>query len=141
MRENCSVGCEQEGCPRQEKPEQRTTANQTPLLPQHVKFTARKMHERTCKQCIFWSYNTSTSNAICFNENLFTFWCEKENNNFYWSFSSYIMAAKGLSFNLAQESVFASELERRVPECIQGDTMTGMVAGYHQRNRKQKWLS
>ena len=29
MRENCSVGCEQEGCSRQGEPEQRTTGNQS----------------------------------------------------------------------------------------------------------------
>ena len=26
-------------------------------------------------------------------------------------------------------------------ECIQRDTRTGMVAGYHQRSGKQRWLS
>ena len=55
-----------------------------PFTAAHVKFTARKMHERTCKQCIFRSYNTSIFNAICFNENLFTSRCEKENNMAEW---------------------------------------------------------
>ena len=51
----------------------------TPSLPQHVKFTAWKMHARTCRQYIFRAYNTSTFNAIFFfPENLFTSRCEKE---------------------------------------------------------------
>ena len=32
----------------------------------------------TCKQYIFWSYNTSTFNAMLFDENPFICQCEKE---------------------------------------------------------------
>ena len=72
------------------------------------------MHARTCKQYIFWSYGTPTFNGVLFDENPLT--CshagakkkekrkKKEEKNaegfeilyFYWSFSSDIMAAKGL---------------------------------------------
>ena len=59
---------------------------------------------RTCKQYIVRSYSTSTFNGISFDENSFTFQCEKEDKNahgfkilqFYWSFSSETMAVKGL---------------------------------------------
>ena len=51
---------------------------------------------------------------------------------------------KPLTVHLAQERVFFSlhlnwngECEK---ECIQRDMVTGMVAGYHQRNGQQKWL-
>ena len=32
MRENCSVGCEQEGCSRQGEPERRMTGSQSPKV-------------------------------------------------------------------------------------------------------------
>ena len=44
----------------------------TPSLPQSVKFPGWKMHGRACKECIFWSCNTSASNAVHFDENPFT---------------------------------------------------------------------
>ena len=50
----------------------------TPSLPQPVKFPGWKMHGCACKQCIFWSYNTSTFNAMRFDENLFTCQCGRE---------------------------------------------------------------
>ena len=40
-------------------------------LPQSVKFPAWKMYGRTSKQYIFRSCNTSTFNAMCFDENSF----------------------------------------------------------------------
>ena len=40
----------------------------TPSLPQPVRFPGWKMHGRTCKQYIFRSYNTSTFNAMRFDE-------------------------------------------------------------------------
>ena len=36
----------------------------TPSLPQPVKFLGWKMHRCTCKQNIFWSYNTPTFNVL-----------------------------------------------------------------------------
>ena len=36
------------------------------------------MHACACKQCIFQSYNTSTVNAVCFNENPFACQCQKK---------------------------------------------------------------
>ena len=39
-------------------------------LPQPVKCPGWKMHGRACKQYIFWSYNRSTFNAMCSDENL-----------------------------------------------------------------------
>ena len=44
----------------------------TPSPPQPVKFPGWQMHDRACKQCIFWSYNTSHFNAVRFVENPFT---------------------------------------------------------------------
>ena len=63
------------------------------------------MHGRACKQYIFRSYNTSTFNAMRFDENRLTRQCENEDRNssgfqishFYWSFSSDIIAVKGLN--------------------------------------------
>ena len=63
------------------------------------------MDGRACKQYIFRSCNTSTLNALNFDKNPFTCQCETEDKNtdgfqilhFYWSFSSDIMAVKGLS--------------------------------------------
>ena len=62
------------------------------------------MPERTCKQFIFRSYNTSTFNAMRFDANPFSCQCEKEDKeaegsqmwHLYWSFSSDVMAVKGL---------------------------------------------
>ena len=55
------------------------------------------MHARTCKQRIFWSYNTSTFSAICFDENPFKGQCHKEDNFAPLSdVLSGIMAVKGL---------------------------------------------
>ena len=75
----------------------------TPSLPQPVKFPGWKMHGCACKQCIFWSYNTSTFNAMRFDENLFTCQCGRKKkaygfqiSHFSWSFSSDIRAVKGL---------------------------------------------
>ena len=48
-------------------------------LPQPVKFPGSKMHVRACKQYISRSYNTSTFNAMHFDESPFTCQCEKEN--------------------------------------------------------------
>ena len=48
------------------------------------------------------------------------------------------MAAKGLSFNLAQESVFASELERRVPGVYTGrhdDRYGGRIPSKKQKTK------
>ena len=42
----------------------------TPSLLQSVKFVVWKMHRCAGKQYILWSYNTSTFNAMCFDENL-----------------------------------------------------------------------
>jgi len=36
------------------------------------------MHGRACKQYIFWLYNTSTFNAMRYDENSFRCQCEKE---------------------------------------------------------------
>ena len=76
----------------------------TPSLPQLVKFLGWKMHT----QYISRSHNTSTFSAICFNENLFTCQCKKEDIKaqgfqilqFFWSFSNVIMAVKGLKLKL-----------------------------------------
>ena len=46
MWENCSVGCEQEGCSRKREPEQRTTDNQSPL----VSRLHNKEAEKECTQ-------------------------------------------------------------------------------------------
>ena len=62
------------------------------------------MQRRSCKQYIVRSYNTSTFSAVRFDENPFTYQCEKEDKKakgfqislFYWSFSNNIMAVKGL---------------------------------------------
>ena len=63
------------------------------------------MQGRACKQCISDpSYNTSTFNAVRFDENPFTCLCNKEDEKaegfqiwyFYWSLSSDIMAVKEL---------------------------------------------
>ena len=51
----------------------------TPSLPGPVIFLGWKMHKRTYKQYIFESYNTSTFNAMHFDENPFTCQYEKEN--------------------------------------------------------------
>ena len=50
----------------------------TPSLHQHVKFLGWKMHRCACKQYIFWSYNTSTCNAMHFDGYLFTCQCKNE---------------------------------------------------------------
>ena len=50
----------------------------TPSLPQPVQFPGWKMQGRTCKQYIVQSYDTSTFNAMHFDENPFTYQCEKE---------------------------------------------------------------
>ena len=62
------------------------------------------MQGRACEQYIFWSYNATTFNAMHFDEDPFTCQCEKEDKkayglqilHFYWSFSSDLMAVKGL---------------------------------------------
>ena len=36
------------------------------------------MDGRACKQYVFWSYNASTFNAMCFGEGPFTGQCERE---------------------------------------------------------------
>ena len=72
------------------------------------------MRGSACKQYIFRSYNICI-NAMRFDENPFTFQCEKEDkkaygsqiSHFYGSFSNDIMAVKGLNeFN----AVFATSL-------------------------------
>ena len=50
----------------------------TPSLPEPVKFLGCKMYGYAYKQYIFKSYNTSTFNAVRFDENPFTCHCEKE---------------------------------------------------------------
>ena len=58
----------------------------------------------TCKQYIFRSYNPSAFKAMRFDNNSFICQCEKENrkdygfqiSHYYWSFSSEIIAMKGL---------------------------------------------
>ena len=62
------------------------------------------MHGRAYKQYIFRSYDTSTFNAMRFDENSFKCQCEKEDKeacrfqilHFRWSFSTDIMTVKGL---------------------------------------------
>ena len=62
------------------------------------------MYGRAYKQCIFQSYNTSTFNAVPFDENPFTRHSEKEDkkaegfqiSHFYWSLSNDILAVRGL---------------------------------------------
>ena len=63
------------------------------------------MHAGTCKQNIFRSYNTSTLNAMRFDENPFTCQCEKKKTKMFkgfiffklfFPFSSDTMAGKGL---------------------------------------------
>ena len=62
------------------------------------------MHGCACERYIFWSYDTSTFTAMRSDEKPFTCQCEKENKKglrvsdftFYWSFSSDVMAVKGL---------------------------------------------
>ena len=70
------------------------------------------MHGLACKQCIFWSYNT-TFNAVAFDENPFTCQCEMEKKKrkkaegFQLShFYCEVMAVKGLSYKttLKQQS-------------------------------------
>ena len=76
----------------------------TPSLPQPVKFPGWKMHGRGCKQHIFRSYDIYFQ-CMCFDADPFTCQCKKEDRNskgfhilhFYWSFSSDIVAVKGLS--------------------------------------------
>ena len=81
------------------------------------------MHEHGCKEFIFQSYNTSTFNAICFDENPFachfasmkkkTKRLEFQISQFYWSFSSDIMAAKGLRYlYLAEHNTYFQRTER-----------------------------
>ena len=63
------------------------------------------MDGRAYKQYIFRSCNTSAMNSLNFDKNSFTCQCETEDKNadgfqilhFYWSFSSDIVAVKGLS--------------------------------------------
>ena len=63
------------------------------------------MHGGACKQSIFRSCNTSTFNAMCFDENPFTCQCEKEKKRLkgfkfrtvIGRFQSDIMAVKGLN--------------------------------------------
>ena len=90
----------------------------------------RKMHRRAYKQCIFRSYNTSTFNAVRFDESSFTCQCEKEDkkaerfqvSHFYWPFASDIMAVKGLISHTAKVSPWGLYLAHRRP----GQTMTWM---------------
>ena len=49
----------------------------TPSLSHPVKFPVWMMYGHACKKCIFRSYNTSTFNAMSFDENLFTCQCEE----------------------------------------------------------------
>ena len=49
----------------------------TPSLRQYVKFPGSKMHARHFKQYTCRSYSTSTFSALCFDENPFTYRCEK----------------------------------------------------------------
>ena len=51
----------------------------TTLLPKPVKFQGLKMQGRASKQSIFRFYNTSTFNAMRFDQNPFTYQCKKEN--------------------------------------------------------------
>ena len=44
------------------------------------------MHERTYKQYIFRSYDTSTFNTVCFGENPFTCQCKKKKDKEAYSF-------------------------------------------------------
>ena len=75
-----------------------------PSLPQSVKFPGWKMHGHASKWYIFRSFNTSTFNAMRFDENPLTCQCKKKErrkslfqiSHFYWLFSSSIMAVKGL---------------------------------------------
>ena len=65
--------------------------------------TLRRKSSATCtnvqvKQCIFRSFNQAAFDARRFNENLFTYQCEKEDkkaegfqiSHFYWSFSVHV---------------------------------------------------
>ena len=73
------------------------------------------MHGCAWKQYIFRSFNTSTFNAVTFDENPFTRQCEKEDKNakgfqilqFYWLFLSNIMAVKGLVFDILNLNICA----------------------------------
>ena len=64
------------------------------------------MHGHACKQYIFWSYDTSTFNAIRFDENPVTCQHEKEDkkakgfkfSHFYWLCFSDLMAVNGLKW-------------------------------------------
>ena len=78
------------------------------------------MHGRACKHIIFQSYDTSTFNAMRFNENPFTRQCEKENKkakgfqilHFYWSFWRDIMAVKGLMYKVKQQPKFPAGMKK-----------------------------
>ena len=93
----------------------------TPSMPQPVKFTGWKLHGHSCRQSISRSFNTSTFNAKRFYENPFTCRCEKENKkglrvkilHFYWSFSSDILAVKGLIVCLVWDAVFVTRADYR----------------------------
>ena len=75
------------------------------LLPQHVIFPGSKMHAHTCKRYIFRFYSASTFTAMRFNEMSFHMLVRKRSRKglrvctlalFSWSFSSDIIAVKGL---------------------------------------------
>ena len=76
----------------------------TPSPPQPVKFPGWKMQRRALQTVSFQSYNTSTFNAMRFDETPLTCQCENGDKkvsklqilHFYWSFSSDVMAVKGL---------------------------------------------
>ena len=78
--------------------------NLTPSLPQPLKLPGWKMHGRAYGEYIFWSHNTSTFNAVLFDNNPFTCHCRQEDKkawefqilHFYWSFLSVIVTVKGL---------------------------------------------
>ena len=85
-----------------------SNSNLTSSLPEPVKFPGWKMHECAYKQCIFGSCNTCTFSAMRLDEKSFTCQCKKEDKkaegfqilHFHWSFSSDIMAVKGLTVTL-----------------------------------------
>ena len=80
----------------------------TPLLPQPVTFRGEWCTDAPANS-IF-----STFSALCFDDSPFTWQCEKEDRNssgfqilhFYWSFSSGIMAVKGLTMYGKSVNVF-----------------------------------
>ena len=100
------------------------------------------MHGCTFRQYIFRSCDTSAYNAVRFDENHFTCECKKKNriaerfqiSHCWWSFSSNIMAAKGLNLHLRgnknrlqQRELIATAVENF---CLRGDMCNSGAIGY-----------